>query len=104
MIPVASVGAHFGPAISNGEVCVMAIQNSPSGGFVPLSFDDAFDEHLDNVVPILNEYGIGGTFYVHLGSQRFARRMEEWRDAARVGHELGNHTIFHPRYRVKRWI
>lgn len=69
-----------------------------------LTFDDALNEHLDNAVPILNEHGILGTFYVHLAAENFAERLAEWRDAAQYGHELGNHTIFHPADSRKEWV
>ena len=73
-------------------------------GFVSLTFDDALSEHLDQAVPVLNEHGMSGTFYVHLAAESFTQRFEEWQDAARRGHELGNHTIFHPADSRKAWV
>ena len=73
-------------------------------GIVSLSFDDALDEHLDFAVPMLDEYGFAGTFYVHLSATGFARRLNQWQAAAERGHELGNHTIFHPADRRKPWV
>lgn len=71
---------------------------------ISLTFDDALIEHLDHVVPILNEHGLTGTFYTHIAAPGFAGRMDQWREAARCGHELGNHTIFHPADARKRWV
>lgn len=65
-------------------------------GFVSLTFDDALDVHLDNVVPRLDDHGLVGTFYTDWASGCLHRRLEEWRNAAASGHELGNHTILHP--------
>lgn len=77
------------------------------GSFKPmisLTFDDALDEHLDHAMPALEEHGLVGTFYAHLAAPAFGRRLDEWREAARRGHELGNHTIFHPADARKPWV
>ena len=63
---------------------------------VCLSYDDAMDVHLDNAIPQLNRFGLKGTFYLTGSSLTLEKRLEEWREAAKNGHELGNHTIFHP--------
>lgn len=63
---------------------------------VALTYDDGIDIHLDHVVPDLEAAGLRGTFYVPGNSASLRRRMEEWRGVARRGHELGNHTLFHP--------
>ncbi len=73
-------------------------------GLVSLTFDDALDQHLDQALPILEEHGLTGTFYTHLAAPGFCRRMDEWRQAAQRGHELGNHTIFHPADARKPWV
>lgn len=63
---------------------------------VVLTYDDGLNVHLDNAISVLDSLGLKGTFYIPANSQPFARRMEEWRIAAQNGHELGNHTLFHP--------
>jgi peptidoglycan/xylan/chitin deacetylase (PgdA/CDA1 family) len=63
---------------------------------VVLTYDDGIDINLDTVVPALDSAGLKGTFYVIGGSPVIARRLDEWRKAAASGHELGNHTLFHP--------
>ena len=78
--------------------------SSPNAGFVSLTFDDALSEHLDHAIPVLNEHGMSGTFYVHLAAECFTSRLEAWQDAARSEHELGNHTIFHPADSRKAWV
>ena len=63
---------------------------------VVLTYDDALNVHLDNVVPSLDAYGFKGTFYVIASSPVIANRLEEWRKIAQNDHELGNHTLNHP--------
>src|SRR5450631_102808 len=63
---------------------------------VVLTYDDAIDVDLDNVVPALDSAGLKGTFYLIGSSSAVSRRIPEWRAAAKNGHELGNHTSFHP--------
>jgi len=63
---------------------------------VCLTYDDGLDCHLDVAAPDLEEHGLRGTFYVTGNSPSLYHRMEEWRAMAGRGHELGNHTLFHP--------
>lgn len=63
---------------------------------VVLTYDDALNVHLDNVLPILDSMQLKATFYLSGYSGVLGRRLPEWRQAARKGHELGNHTLFHP--------
>ena len=62
---------------------------------VALTYDDGLNVHLDNAIPALDKYGFRGTFYIP-GKSTIMTRMDEWRKAAEEGHELGNHTLFHP--------
>ncbi|MFO1092648.1 MAG: polysaccharide deacetylase family protein [Planctomycetaceae bacterium] len=73
-------------------------------GWITLTFDDALDQHLDVVLPALDTNGLVGTFYVPLSARGFVRRQDEWRAAALSGHELGNHTVFHPALSSKAWV
>ncbi len=63
---------------------------------VVLTYDDALNVHLTNAIPTLNAAGIKGTFYIsdYFGGLR--AQITGWRSAAANGHELGNHTMFHP--------
>jgi len=63
---------------------------------IALTYDDALDTHLDVATPALDARGLKGTFFVTVGSFPFTERMEEWRALAGDGHELANHTLFHP--------
>lgn len=66
------------------------------GCAVVLSYDDAIDADLDNALPALDSLKLRGTFYLIGSSPVVDKRIAEWRLAARHGHELGNHSMFHP--------
>jgi sialate O-acetylesterase len=63
---------------------------------VVLTYDDAIDQHLDNVVPVLDSLKLKATFYITAFSTSMQTRMDEWRKLASKGYELGNHTLYHP--------
>jgi sialate O-acetylesterase len=63
---------------------------------VVLTYDDALNIHLDQVIPALDSVRLRGTFYLSVASPGFSKRMKEWKQAAAKGHELGNHTMYHP--------
>ncbi len=63
---------------------------------VVLTYDDCLNVHLDNVIPGLDSAGFKGTFYLTVSSTAFTNRVSEWKLAAAKGHELGNHTMYHP--------
>ncbi|HYE54227.1 MAG TPA: polysaccharide deacetylase family protein [Chitinophagaceae bacterium] len=63
---------------------------------VVLTYDDALNTHVNNVVPALDSFGLKGTFYIsdYFGGLR--QQLPKWKRAAAKGHELGNHTVYHP--------
>ena len=63
---------------------------------VCLTYDDGLDCHLDVAAPALERHGFRGTFYVTGNSVSLNSRTGDWRSMAARGHELGNHTLFHP--------
>jgi sialate O-acetylesterase len=63
---------------------------------VVLTYDDALNVHLDNAIPLLDSLNLKGTFYLTASSQAGSTRINDWRKAAQNGHELGNHTLYHP--------
>lgn len=63
---------------------------------VVLTYDDAIDEHLDNAAPVLDSLNLKATFYITTYSKSIQTRLNEWRNLDKRGHELGNHTIYHP--------
>jgi peptidoglycan/xylan/chitin deacetylase (PgdA/CDA1 family) len=63
---------------------------------VVLTYDDGLNVHLDNAITLLDSLGMKGTFYIPGAFQGFQKRINDWKKAAANGHELGNHTLFHP--------
>ena len=61
---------------------------------IVLTYDDALTSQLDIAVPQLDAARFKGTFF--LGANMTPDAMVRWRSAAGNGHELGNHTAFHP--------
>lgn len=70
---------------------------------VSLTYDDALPVHHETVAPLLEAHGLRATFYVPCGP-RFLAEAEHWRRIAGAGHELGNHTIFHPCRNARTWL
>ena len=63
---------------------------------VVLTYDDAIEQHLDNVIPVLDSLDLKATFYITAYSSSMKNRMNEWKQLPVHGHELGNHTLYHP--------
>lgn len=64
---------------------------------ISLSFDDSAVSHLDHAFPVLQRWGLRGTFYVLPGEgSLFEAHVARWRTLHGHGHELGNHTLSHP--------
>jgi peptidoglycan/xylan/chitin deacetylase (PgdA/CDA1 family) len=68
----------------------------PSGkrAAVVLTYDDALESQLDVAIPQLDSAGFKGTFF--LKADFTDAQMDRWRGAAKSGHELGNHSLYHP--------
>ena len=63
-------------------------------GAVSVSYDDALPCHYEDVAPAWETHGLRVTFYTNITS--LMNNPGAWRDVAAKGHELGNHSIFHP--------
>jgi peptidoglycan/xylan/chitin deacetylase (PgdA/CDA1 family) len=61
---------------------------------IVLTYDDALRSHLDVALPQLDAAGFKGTFF--LSGTLPQEDVQRWRKAAAAGHELGNHSVFHP--------
>src|SRR5215203_2297392 len=61
-----------------------------------ITYDDAIDQHLDNAVPLLDSLGLKATCYITAYSTSMQTRLNDWKKLVVSGHELGNHTWFHP--------
>nr|WP_246202943.1 polysaccharide deacetylase family protein [Fulvivirga lutimaris] len=63
---------------------------------VVLTYDDALEVHLDNAIPALEAKGFIGSFYLTANADGSKNRISDWKRASQNGHELGNHTLYHP--------
>jgi peptidoglycan/xylan/chitin deacetylase (PgdA/CDA1 family) len=63
---------------------------------VVLTYDDALNVHLTNAIPALDSVGLKGTFYLSDYFGGLSNQVPKWRKAAANGHELANHTVYHP--------
>lgn len=63
---------------------------------VCLTYDDALPCHRALVAPALAAHGLRGTFFVPAAYGDLHEQVAAWRAVAAAGHELGNHSCFHP--------
>jgi len=63
---------------------------------ITLSYDDCLAVHHREVAPLLEYCGLRATFNIAPNCNGFADQLDGWRKVAAAGHELGNHTLFHP--------
>jgi peptidoglycan-N-acetylglucosamine deacetylase len=61
---------------------------------IVLTYDDALDSQLKTAIPQLDALHLKGTFF--LTGELNSNNILKWRKAAKKGHELANHTLFHP--------
>ena len=71
-----------------------------SRGAVSLTFDDGSGSQRDLAVPLLDDRGMRGTFYIHprdgaSGQADWRDRLTPWKPVAEQGHEIGNHSLTH---------
>lgn len=63
---------------------------------ISLTFDDGINTDLDFAGPILKKHHLNGTFFVTTAMGPWEKRKQEWKQLARDGNELANHTVHHP--------
>jgi peptidoglycan/xylan/chitin deacetylase (PgdA/CDA1 family) len=80
--------------LSSGDENTFAWPNGAKAA-VSLAYDDALGSQLDIAIPALDKYGFKGSFYVPVDRSMLTERLAEWQAAAKGGHELGNHSMFH---------
>jgi peptidoglycan/xylan/chitin deacetylase (PgdA/CDA1 family) len=61
-----------------------------------LTYDDGLSSHVNTAAPMLDKYGFKGTFFVTVGAVSVREEMDKWRDLPNRGHELANHSAYHP--------
>jgi beta-galactosidase len=93
---------------ARAAVTVARHQWNVPGAFV-FTFDDALPSHLIHAAPLLNQAGLRGSFYLTVnnvgdgaaGSAVIGRPTSTswsgWKVVADSGHEIGSHTLTHPR-------
>jgi peptidoglycan/xylan/chitin deacetylase (PgdA/CDA1 family) len=59
-----------------------------------LSFDDAQQSQIDIGLPIFKKYDAHATFYVL--PSKVKNNIKGWEHVVKDGHEIGNHTLYHP--------
>ena len=62
---------------------------------VSLTYDDGLPVHYTLAGPLLERHNLRATFYPPIYSD-LRLHPDRWRELATAGHELGNHTVFHP--------
>jgi peptidoglycan/xylan/chitin deacetylase (PgdA/CDA1 family) len=94
--------------VSAAEFAAEAAGGSPPPGLVALTFDDGMEDNHSVLLPLLREYGLPATVYVSTGligkpnpwiAEGAGARMmtvEELRELAAAGVEIGAHTVTHP--------
>lgn len=66
------------------------------GCAVVLTYDDGLNVDLTHAIPALDSFGLKGTFYISDYFNGLNKQIPGWRKAAANGHELANHTVWHP--------
>lgn len=77
-------------------VNAQSTMNWPKGkkAVIVLTYDDALASQLNIAIPQLDSANLKGTFF--LKEPVSEKDIDRWRAASRRGHELGNHTVYHP--------
>ena len=80
--------------VSSGEAQAQFVWPQGKVAALALTYDDALHSQLDIAIPQLDAAGFKGTFF--LDGDIGPADMLRWRKVQHAGHELGNHTLFHP--------
>lgn len=68
-------------------------------GIVSLTFDDGWANQYTNALPLMNKYGLNGTFYIisgELSDQPDYMSVSQINGLIADGNEIGSHTVTHP--------
>ena len=74
---------------------------------VSLTYDDALECHYETVAPQFESAGLRATFNLTIARGNAMENPEPWKKLAEAGHELANHTLFHPCWFAKetgKWL
>lgn len=91
-------GVILGLSLLGLSACARNTDETPEAmkAAIALTYDDAMPSQLANAVPALDAHGFKATFYISLAFDGFSTQRAAWSAVADAGHELGNHTLFHP--------
>lgn len=92
------------PAAEIGQMAAEIDLPGTAVAAISLTFDDAKLSQPDYGIPVLNQYGVKGTFYVRGDNGRVPNRLQQWKNAIATGHEIGNHSVTHPCSGNAPWI
>jgi len=105
-LPILSRRTLFGAALGFGVAGAARARQVPAQpayvwpegakAAVSITYDDGLNSQLDNAVPELDRHGFKATFFLTEENIRQGRRLAEWEQLARDGHEVANHTVTHP--------
>jgi sialate O-acetylesterase len=70
-------------------------ENIQPKAMVVLTYDDGLDSQLKYAIPQLDERGLKGTFFL-MGCSLDKNKLKAWKEVSDKGHELGNHSVYHP--------
>jgi peptidoglycan/xylan/chitin deacetylase (PgdA/CDA1 family) len=103
-----SILARAGGRFASVSEIASALGNGSGAGLVSVTFDDGYQDNHSVVLPILRRYGLPATVFVTIGlidqpspwmpprSQVRMMNVDELREMAAAGVELGAHTLSHP--------
>ena len=64
-------------------------------GAVSLTFDDGLPSQLRIAIPMMNDRGLAGTFYLSPREDGWREKLQPWVPVHGAGHEIGNHSLGH---------
>jgi peptidoglycan-N-acetylglucosamine deacetylase len=88
--------------ITSASSLLKAQPTTTRRAIICLTYDDGLDSHRSTVLPQLDSVGLKATFFLNSirGSAQVVSQVSgevtDWSKAAQNGHELANHTLFHP--------
>jgi len=87
----------FPPALKSGPTPHNKRFSWPAGQkvAVTLTYDDGYVTHFKEVAVLLARHDLKATFYP-VGRRSVIEHPKQWTRVYQLGHELGNHSLFHP--------
>jgi peptidoglycan/xylan/chitin deacetylase (PgdA/CDA1 family)/archaellum component FlaF (FlaF/FlaG flagellin family) len=96
---VLTVGILALAVFTQGAVLTSVARADTPQAVISLTFDDSDADQYANAFPILQQYGMHGTFYVitgYIGVNSGYMTLPQLHDLANAGNEIAAHTVLHP--------